>query len=160
MPYGDCSLSKKFDNGGHRPLNSAVPTTSMAVVKTRVLRFSRLRIRGRGMRTPEYRRHTLTMTKRETETCRVSWTFFLPYRPNGCADSMATLSMRAYPLPPRRFGGHGALSRENGKRRGKTVQAFTGCSSFRAAVIGCHAVFAVTQRKNRISWGYQNSKSV
>ena len=50
MPYGDCSLSKKFDNGGHRPLNSAVPTTSMAVVQTRVLRFSRLRIRKRGMR--------------------------------------------------------------------------------------------------------------
>ena len=45
MPYGDCSLSKKLDDGGHRPLNSAVPTTSMAVVKTRVLRFSRLRIR-------------------------------------------------------------------------------------------------------------------
>ena len=52
MPYGDCSLSKKFDNGGHRPLNSAVPTTSMAVVKTRVLRFSRLRIRGGECVTP------------------------------------------------------------------------------------------------------------
>ena len=51
-PYGDCSLSKKFDNGGHRPLNSAVPTTSMAVVKTRVLRFSRLRIRERECETP------------------------------------------------------------------------------------------------------------
>ena len=50
MPYGDCSLSKKLDDGGHRPLNSAAPTTSMAVAKARVLRFSRLRIRGRGMR--------------------------------------------------------------------------------------------------------------
>ena len=73
------------------------------------------------------------MTQRETETCRVSWTFFLPYRPNGCRGSMATSIMRAYPLPPRRFGGHGALSRENEKRRGKTVQAIAGCSSFRAA---------------------------
>ena len=52
MPYGDCSLSKKLDDGGHRPLNSAVLTTSMAVIKTRVLRFSRLRIRGRETRTP------------------------------------------------------------------------------------------------------------
>ena len=39
---------------------------------------------------------------------------------------------RAYPLPPRRFGGHGALTHENGKRRGKTVQAFKDCSSFRS----------------------------
>ena len=74
------------------------------------------------------------MTKRERETCRASWTFFLPYRPNGCADSMATPTVMAYLLPSRRFGGHGALSRENEKRRGKTVQAFAGCSSFRAAV--------------------------
>ena len=33
-----------------------------------------------------------------------------------------------YLFPPRRFGRHGALSRENEKRRGKTAQAFTGCS--------------------------------
>ena len=78
MPYGDFTLSKKLDDGGHRPLNSAVPTTSMAVVKTRVLRFSRLRIGEGGMRTPECRRHALTMTRREAETCRVPWTFFLP----------------------------------------------------------------------------------
>ena len=38
---------------------------------------------------PQCRRHALTMTKREAETCQVPWTFFLPYRPNGCADSMA-----------------------------------------------------------------------
>ena len=49
MPYGDCSLSKKLDDGGHRPLNSATRTTSMAVVQARVLRFSRLRIRKEGM---------------------------------------------------------------------------------------------------------------
>lgn len=122
MPYGDCSLSKKLDDGGHRPLNSAVPTTSMAVVKTRVLRFSRLRIRERGnAKLPRYRRHALTMTRREAETCRASWTFFLPYRPNGCWDSMANPNYLA--LSPRRFGGHGALTRENEKRRGKTVQA-------------------------------------
>ena len=52
MPYGDCSLSKKFDDGGHRPLNSVAWRTSMAVVQARVLRFSRLRIRGKGTRTP------------------------------------------------------------------------------------------------------------
>ena len=52
MPYGDFTLSKKLDDGGHRPLNSTVPTTSMAVVKTRVLRFSRLRIGEGGIRTP------------------------------------------------------------------------------------------------------------
>ena len=89
------------------------------------------------------------MTKWEAETCRVPWTFFLPYRPNGCADSMATPSMRAYPLPPRRFGGHGALSRENRKRRGKTVQALAGCSSFRAAV---SAVIQFSLRKKEKSF--------
>ena len=74
------------------------------------------------------------MTKREAETCRVPWTFFLPYRPNGCADSMATPTVRAYPLPPRRFGGHGALCgrMENGAER--LSKPLTGCSSFRAAV--------------------------
>ena len=52
MPYGDFTLSKKFDNGGHRPLNSVAPTTSMAVVQARVLRFSRLRIRERKCEIP------------------------------------------------------------------------------------------------------------
>ena len=52
MPYGDCSLSKKLDDGGHRPLNSVAPTTSMAVVQARVLRFSRLRIRKGECETP------------------------------------------------------------------------------------------------------------
>ena len=46
---------------------------------------------GKGdAKLPQCRRHALTMTKREAETCRVSLTFFLPYRPNGCEDSMAT----------------------------------------------------------------------
>ena len=146
MPYGDCSLSKKFDDGGHKPMNSAAPTTSMAVVQARVLRFSRLRIRRREMRTPECRRHALTMTRREAETCRVPWTFFLPYRPNGCRGSMATPTI--YLLPPRRFGEHGALTRENEKRRGKTVQALAGCSSFRAAV---SAVIQFSLRKKEKS---------
>ena len=71
MPYGDCSLSKSLDNGGHRPLNSAAPATSMAVAKARVPRFSRLRIRERGMRElPRDRCHALTMTRREAEACR------------------------------------------------------------------------------------------
>ena len=98
------------------------------------------------------------MTRREAETCRVLWTFFLPYRPNGCAYSMANPNYLA--LPSRRFGGHGALSRENGKRRGKTVQALNRLFVFPRRSIDGHSIFALTQRKNRISWGYQNSKSV
>ena len=39
---------------------------------------------------PQSRRHALTMTKREAETCQSFLDVFLPYRPNGCEDSMAT----------------------------------------------------------------------
>ena len=58
---------------------------------------------------------------------------FLAVPSNGCLDFMIPPIIDL--LPPRRFDGHGALLRENGKRRGRTVQTFADFSSFRASAM-------------------------
>ena len=148
MPYGDYSLSKRLDDGGHRPLNSVAPTTSMAVVKTRVLRFSRLRIRERGMRElPQSRRHALTMTRREAETCQSFLDVFPAVPSKRLSGFHGKSNSFAY---SHRFGlADTARCRgrmKNGAER--LFKPFTGCLSFRAAVIGCHLIFAL--RKGQI----------
>ena len=160
MPYGDCSLSKKLDNGGHRPLNSATPTTSMAVVQARVLRFSRLRIKEEGgCETPAMPASCSDHDEAGGGNLPGSLDVF-PAVPSKrlCGFHGYSNCERAYPLPPRRFGGHGALSRENGKRRGKTVQALAGCSSFRAAVSAV-IQFSLRKKEKSLSGGSQSSKS-
>ncbi|MBR0030827.1 MAG: hypothetical protein IJP61_00850 [Treponema sp.] len=139
--WGLLPVEKSSTTADTKPLNSVAPATSMAVAKARVLRFSRLRIREREMRElPQSRRHALTMTKREAETCQSFLDVFMPYRPNGCRDSMANPNYLL--LPSRRFGRHGALARENGKRREKTVQALYRLFVFPRRSIGCHSIFA------------------
>ena len=62
-------------------------------------------------------------------------------------------------LPSHRFGGHGALSRENGKRRGKTVQALYRLFVFPRRSIGGHSIFASHEGKIAF-WVSQSSKSL
>ena len=154
MPYGDCSLSKKFDDGGHRPLNSVAPTTSMAVVQARVLRFSRLRIRKGGMRNSRMSASCSDHDEAGGGNLPGSLDVF-PAVPSKrlCGIPWLILFERAYLLPSRRFGGHSALSRENGKRRGKTVQALHGLFVFSRRSIGCHSIF--TSQEGKIAfWGF------
>ena len=61
-------------------------------------------------------------------------------------------------LPPRRFGGHGALTRENGKRRGKTVQALSRAVCLFAPQYRLSFNFRFVQRKNPLSEGLSKFK--
>ena len=141
MPYGDCSLSKKLDDGGHKTAELGYPDNIHGCCQSACPSILPAENQERVMRElPQSRRHALTMTKREAETCQSFLDVFLPYRPNGCRDSMANPNYLL--LPSRRFGGHGALARENGKRREKTVQALYRLFVFPRRSIGCHSIFA------------------
>ena len=150
MPYGDCSLSKKLDDGGHRPLNSATWTTSMAVVQARVLRFSRLRIRKGGMRNSRMSASCSDHDEAGGGNLPGSLDVF-PAVPSKrlCGIPWLILFERAYLLPSRRFGGHDALSRENKKRRGKTVQALNRPFVFPRRNYRRSFSFRFARRKNR-----------
>ena len=79
MPYGDCSLSKKLDDGGHKTAELGYPDNIHGCCQSACPSILPAENQGKGnARTPECRRHALTMTRREAETCRVPWTFFRP----------------------------------------------------------------------------------
>ena len=95
MPYGDCSLSKKARRRRTQAAELGYPGNIHGCCQSACPSILPAENQEKGNdKLLRYRRHALTMTKREAETCRVSWTFFLPYRPNGYADSMATPTVR------------------------------------------------------------------